>query len=369
MAKKIAKKKGRFSGKIKNAIERKAARRSNFGYLKLPKGISLFKEEEGKVKLDIIPYIVSSNNHPDKESGAEKGEQWFCLPFKIHRNIGSDNDKVVCPTTFGKKCPICEYRAKLLRSGNAKKEETDALRPSNRVLYNVIPIDHKKLDAVPHLWDVSEYAFQDLLDNEINENEQYEDFADIEIGNTLQIRFAEEKVGKNAFCKANRIDFLERDEQYDESILKKVADLDKTLIVLSYEELEQKFLEMESSDSVDDDDDDIIDEDDDDIVSRKKKSSSNKKKAVKDDEDDEYEDEDEDDEYDDEDEDDDDEYEDEEDDEEDDEDEEEDDEEDEDEDDDDEEDDDEDEDDDEPAPLKRSLKKPSQGKTPVKRRR
>ena len=248
----------------------------------------------------------------------------------------------MCPTTFGKKCPICEYRAKLLRSGNAKKEETDALRPSNRVLYNVIPIDHKKLDAVPHLWDVSEYAFQDLLDNEINENEQYEDFADIEIGNILQIRFTEEKVGKNAFCKANRIDFLERDEQYDESILKKVADLDKTLIVLSYEELEQKFLEMESSEYDDDDDDDIIDEDDDDdIVSKKKKSSSNKKKAVKDDdedEDDEYEDEDdedEDDEYEDED----DEYDDE------------------DEDEDDDEDEDEDEDDDEPAPLKRSLKK------------
>lgn len=365
MAKKVAKKKGRFSGKIKNAIERKAARRSNFGYLKLPKGISLFKEEEGKVKLDIIPYIVSSNNHPDKESGAEKGEQWFCLPFKIHRNIGSDNDKVVCPTTFGKKCPICEYRAKLLRSGNAKKEETDALRPSNRVLYNVIPIDHKKLDAVPHLWDVSEYAFQDLLDNEINENEQYEDFADIEIGNTLQIRFTEEKVGKNAFCKANRIDFLERDEQYDESILKKVADLDETLIVLSYEELEQKFLEMESSDSVDDDDDDIIDEDDDDdMVSKKKKSSSNKKKTVKDEDEDDEED---DDEYED-DEDDDDEYEDEDDDDED-EDEEEDDEEDEDEEDDEEDDEDEDENDDEPAPLKRPLKKPSRGKTPVKRRR
>ena len=149
---------------------------------------------------------------------------------------------------------------------------------------------------------MEEYAFQDLLDNEINENEQYEDFADIEIGNTLQIRFTEEKVGKNAFCKANRIDFLERDEQYDESILKKIADLDKTLIVLSYEELEQKFLEMESSDSVDDDDDDIIDEDDDDdIVSRKKKSSSNKKKAVKDDDEyDDDEDDDDDDEYEDE---------------------------------------------------------------------
>ena len=356
MAKKA--KKSRFAGKIKKSIEKKAASRGNFGYLQLPKGVSLFKEEADKrIQFDIIPYIVSDKNHPDRESGAEKGEQWFCRPFKVHRNIGANSDTVVCPTTFGKKCPICEYRAKLLKKGNADKKELDALRPSSRVLYNIIPKGNKKIEEKVHIWDISNYCFQELLDTEVAEKEKYEAFPDLECGFTLDVRFSPETVGKSKpFGKANRIDFETRDKQYDESILDEVADLDKVLNLKSYEELEKMFLEMDDSDMADDDDD--IEDDD---TPKKKKSSKKKPVEDEDDEDDDEEDEeDEDDDEDDEDEDEDDEDDDDEDDEDEDEDDE-----------DDEDEDDEDDEDEEPAPKKGKGKKPApkSSKSPIKKRK
>ena len=297
MAKKKIKK-GRFSGKVRKSIERKAAKRGNYGYLQLPKGIPVFKEEEGKMQFDILPYVVSDKNHPDKESGAEKGEQWFCRPFKIHRNIGADNEKVVCLTSIGKKCPICEYRAKLLKAGKPK-EETDALRPSARMLYNVQPKDHKKLEDKPHIWDVSEFAFTNLLETEVSEKEKYEDFADLEIGYTLEVRFIEDAVGKNKFVKANRIDFEERETQYDEEkALETVADLDKVLSILSYEELEKKFLEMDASDEADEDDE--IEEDDEPKSKKKRKKKQPEPEEEEEDDDDDEEDDDDDEEDDDE---------------------------------------------------------------------
>jgi len=282
---KKAKKKGRFSGKIKGAIAKKASTRGNYGYLKLPKGISIFKEDPKKrLMMDIIPYIVSVNNHPDKENGAEKGEQWYYRPFKIHRNIGADNEAVVCLTSIGKKCPICEYRAKLMKQGNADKKETDAIRPSSRALYNIKPKDKKAEDAI-HIWDISEYCFQDQLETEVSENEKYENFPDLEDGLTLNIRFSSETVGASKpFAKANRIDFEERDEPYDESILEEVADLDKVLNILSYEELEKKFLEMTEEDDADEDDD--VDDDDEDEEEAPKKKAKKKVKAPEPDDDD-----------------------------------------------------------------------------------
>ena len=128
MAKK--KRKGNFRNKIRRDVERQETASSSYGYLNLPSGVSVFNPEPGsRVKMDIIPYEVTDTNHPDKfedEQIAVAGDLWYKRPFKIHRNVGSGNDSVVCPTSFGKKCPLCEYRAKRLKEG-APKEEIEEL--------------------------------------------------------------------------------------------------------------------------------------------------------------------------------------------------------------------------------------------------
>lgn len=244
MAKKT--RKSRFSGRVAKNLQSKV---NAYGYLNVPTGTTVFKEEHGKrVRFDIIPYVLSDNNHPDKSefNPLEPGDQWYRRAFKIHRNVGPNNETVVCPTSIGKRCPICEYRAKLFKEGNATDEELKALRTSTRILYNIVPIGHEKFEQKPHLWDISEFNFEALLEEELKEDESFEIFPDIEEGYSLYVRFSSETIGTSKpFAKASKIDFEERDEQYTEAILDKVADLDKVLQVKPYEQLEAMFFEME----------------------------------------------------------------------------------------------------------------------------
>lgn len=244
----MTRRKSSFRGKVGRDVQKQEQASSSYGYLNIPKGISLFKEEGGsRVSLDIIPYIVTDEKHMNRDDEYEvaiPGELWYKKPFFIHRNIGPQKDSVVCPTTWGKRCPICEYRAKQFKEG-ADKEVTDALKTSLRNLYVVVPLDHKKLDEKPHLWDISQFLFQELLNKEVKEDEAYEDFPDLENGMTLKVRFDSVSLGTNKFAETSRIDFKERDYKYDEEFLEEIPDLDSVLKEYSYKELEKMFFELE----------------------------------------------------------------------------------------------------------------------------
>lgn len=246
------KKKSSFAGKVaKNAQESKALGAS-YGYLNLPRGVSVFSPTPGgRTYFDLLPYMVTDPSHPDRNDDLEiatPGTLWWKRPFKTHRNIGSGNDSVVCLTSVGKRCPICAYRAEMIKKGEGK-ELTDALKPSLRNLYVVVPKKDKKFEEKPHIMDISQFLFQNLLAEELSENEEYEIFPDLEEGLTLRVRWDSKTLGGGKpFAEANRIDFEERDASYDESILDDVPNLDEVLQILSADQLERKFFEMEDED-------------------------------------------------------------------------------------------------------------------------
>lgn len=238
------KRKTNFAEAIDDAIQKSERSGATYGYLQLPKGISVYSPDAKgcKVTLDIIPYEVTSDHHPE---GAAKGDLWWRLPYFVHRNIGASNDTVVCPTSIKQRCPICEYRAKRIKA-QAPREETRALKPSERNLFVVVPLDDRKLKDQICIFDISKYLFTELLLKEAKENPEYKNFADLEEGYSVKIRFESQTIDNSQpFAKASRIDFVERDQQYDESILEDVPALDEMLIMLSFEELEAKFWEME----------------------------------------------------------------------------------------------------------------------------
>lgn len=255
----MRKSKSSFRDKVTQDVQRQKKAESSFGYLSLPKNVSTFSPDPGsKVLMDIIPYTVTDPKHPDRNAEAEiavPGELWYRRPFKIHRNVGSDNDTVVCLASIGAKCPICEHRAKRANAKDVEKEELDALRPSNRVLYVVIPIGIRKVEEVPHIMDISHYNFQKLLNEEVEEKEEYADFPSLDSGYTLRVRFDSKTVGNSKpYAEASRIDFEERDQQYDESILDDVPNLDKVLVIMDYETLKAKFFELDTDEATGDDD-------------------------------------------------------------------------------------------------------------------
>jgi hypothetical protein len=230
------------------------AQSSQYGYLNLPQGATLFKEEpDSKVMMDFLMYEITDKHHPDLSENLVVGDLWYRKPFKVHRNIGVDNEAVVCPTSIGKPCPICEYRSKRIKEG-APKEEVDPLKASQRDLYVVVPIDNKKYEAKPHIWDISQFNFQKMLNDEIGEDEDRAVFSDMEEGLTLKIRFGSKTIGSSkAFAETTRIDFLERDKKYDEKTLKEIPNLDEVLNIMDYKQLELKFMEISDDDTEDED--------------------------------------------------------------------------------------------------------------------
>ena len=243
------KKRSKFKGKVAADTQRQKTAGAQYGHLNLPKGVSVFKVEPGgRASFDVIPYEVTDPNHMDrndKHEVATPGELWYKKPYKLHRNVGVQNDAVVCPTSSGQRCPICEYKAARLKEG-VEYDEVKELRPSLRNLYLVIPKGMKDYDEKVHVWDISQFCFQDILNDELAEEDDYGVFPDLEEGMTLRVRFSAEKLGKNPFAKASRIDFEERDQQYHEDLLKKLPNLDEVLTMSDYATLEAKFFELET---------------------------------------------------------------------------------------------------------------------------
>jgi len=273
----MKKTKSRFRGKVSKDVQRQQSAASSYGYLQLPKGVNVFSAKPGSrnVLLDILPYEVTDAKHPDRDDENEiavPGTLWFKRPYWVHRNVGSGNDTAVCPLMSAKKpCPICEYRSKLQKKG-ADAEEIKALRPSKRNLYVVVPLNDREEEATPHIFDISDYNFQKLLNEEIQTDESYEVFPDLEEGLTLKVRFDASTIGNSKpYAEASRIDFKER-EPYEESILDEVPNLDVVLTILPYDELNAKFFEVDTEEVGED----LEDEDDEEVKrpARKAKTSA-----------------------------------------------------------------------------------------------
>jgi hypothetical protein len=233
-----------FRGKVRTDGERSA--KADSSYLNLPRGIKLYNVETDarKVKLDILPYTISDPNHPCKDvvnKIALKGDLWYRRPIKVHRNVGQGNAKVICPTSVGGKCPICEYQKKRFNEG-APKDETVPMYPQQRSLYIVIPDGEDDI----YVWDMSNKMFQDMLIEELKESPENEIFPDLEEGKTLEMRLKWKTIGEKGkpFPEVTNISFLDRDP-YKESILDEVPDLDTILIVKSYDEIKNLFFELD----------------------------------------------------------------------------------------------------------------------------
>jgi hypothetical protein len=271
------KKKSRFSGAVSsNAVKQKE--KSNFGYLNLPEGVSMFKIDSGKsMFFDILPYEVTDKNHPDKKAIALTDGLWYRRPFLVHSiPNGEHTDKVVCPTSFGKPCPICEY-VKQMKDAGTSFEELKPFKAKERNLYVVIPYGHKEMEEKPYIWDDTQWYFQKMLNDELAENSDNECFPDLENGLMLKVRFSDDTYNNKPAPKPTRIDFKDREEnggqQYTEKILKKIPNLDEVLIVLSYKELEMKLSGIEDSDLDESENKDAV------------KAFDRKKKPIKDDDD------------------------------------------------------------------------------------
>lgn len=207
-------------------------------YRKYDGEVKFFNPTEGKHRINIIPYVIKSKNHPLVKSGeAEIGEKDYVLDFFTHRGVGPGEKTVLClKNTFGKPCPICEQASALRKAG--KEKEAGALKPSRRVVYNIQDLKEPEKLKV---FETSHYLFEKELIEEARDDDEggFIDFADEEEG--MEIKFRASKVSKNnmEFTEFKSFSFEDRDEPIDKKLLDSAISFDELLTVPTYEEVEK----------------------------------------------------------------------------------------------------------------------------------
>lgn len=227
--------------KVKNRAQEREST-AGAGWMNIDGDVEFFNPKKGRNTFDILPYEVTVDNHPEVAAG----ELWYQRTVWIHYGIGAEEKSYICPLkTIGKKCPICEHRAQLMKDPDADEDAIKDLKPRERELFNV------RHDDTIKLFTFSYHLFGKQLEEEVREgSDEYAGFADLEDGYTLKVRFSEKKFGGNKFLEASRIDFTQKDDE-DESVLNDVFNLDEILHILSYKDLEKVYWELAEQESED----------------------------------------------------------------------------------------------------------------------
>jgi hypothetical protein len=288
----------KMAEKVKSWSSDQEKKGSGANDFKLPRDVSFFKphkvNQDDKFiinRLDLVPYIVTVDNHPK----AKKGEPYWTKKFYRHRGLGADHRmSLICPSTIGKPCPICDFRRELAKEKGWKDDEVSQLRAQEVDLFNVM--DKDDLSKGVQLYSVSFGNFGKKFKEEIDaEPDNIYCVLPTKEGKTLIARFTEEKFGSGTYFECSKLDFKNRKEDIDEKYLKQAIDLDVLPIIKSFQEIEAILLGLEGTEkkkeedkeedlneddkkSNDDDDDEKLEEDE---TEDEPEDKSEKKKTMK----------------------------------------------------------------------------------------
>ena len=206
---------------------------------KVENDIVFFKPKKGKNSINIIPYIISSPDHPlVKDKTFKIGEQDYLMDLWIHRRVGPTEVDALClKKNYGKACPICEEASKYYDKG--MKDEGKALAASRRVWYNIIDVNDP--DKGLQVFSTSHFLFEhELIEEALNgdNGDEMVDFADISDGKVIEFRGAEKSLNKNDYLEYKSFKFVDREEALDESLMDDAISFDSLMVVPTYEELE-----------------------------------------------------------------------------------------------------------------------------------
>ncbi len=249
-------KRKRVSKEQTKANAEKGGRGGN-DWFKLPDGVGRWiPEKAGRFSINVLPYEVAIKNHPDD---VEKECLWYKLPFMVHHGVGAANESVVCPRSLGKPCCICDERDRLYKEDSDKNEDIiQALKPQKFVAYNIKSQEDEDRVDIMHL---SRGKFATTLEGELKDpdNEEHLAFFDVnENGRTLRVRFSDASFTNSKgvtakYLEATKIDFRQRDEMDEDTVLNKTVCLEEALIIMEHDALKKMFLQEDDDADGDDD--------------------------------------------------------------------------------------------------------------------
>lgn len=222
--------------------------------------VVFYKPEEGRNRINIIPYIIKTKNHPMVKSGdLEVGDKDYLMDIYTHKNIGASESSVIClKKTYGKPCPICEQAELFKKQG--KEEESKALKATRRVFYNVQDLKDGKLK----IFETSHFLFEkELIDEARDGEEGFVNFADEDEGKEISFKATKEKKGKIEYLAFKSFRFEDRDEPLNSDLIENAVSFDEIMNVPTYEQVEKILFgsdeddEGEESDELEDDEEEV----------------------------------------------------------------------------------------------------------------
>lgn len=201
--------------------------------LAIPKGLEPYELKAGQpLMFDIIPFLAGLS-YGVKNPRADPGFQHWERQFSVHNvpNAAGKSDRYCCLYENWKEtCPVCQYR-----NGLSDKELADKLRPQQRHLFLVneypgrAPGPKNPLKLLNTVFYNRKLGFGEQLKVSINSyrghNAEELDPSDLNDGVTLCVTVVDEK-----YKQVGRIDFVERQYAYPESVLEHGYCLDEFLI-------------------------------------------------------------------------------------------------------------------------------------------
>lgn len=209
--------------------------------INLPGHIGQWKfDRTGLFKIDIVPYEASK--------GDKSGKEGFLVPYLAYEahEIGPDNERWCCPERMANKpCPVCKFQRKLKVDPHASEDRIKALYPRKRRIYLFRDRDDKERRLFAYETGVKK-SFGEVIDQAMEfggEDENFDNFHDPEEGYWLSINVVEDTFNGNKYNKPALVQFQKRTKPMPDDLLDKAPSMTDLLVIPSYEELEQMFLE------------------------------------------------------------------------------------------------------------------------------
>lgn len=196
-------------------------------------GLKLYKLKEGKNVFDIVPYNASENHFFVKTGRVDVGDVLFNVDVYIH---ALQTGNIVCRRQYDEICPHCEE----IKNSQEKKWA------KRRNLYIV----RYKGDNGEYQFGLLNMAFKGFGDKLINEIQDYVSEnknhpMDWENGCSVVVRGVKDTWEGKDFIKADKIDFIPRQDKFDSQCEKYSMDL--TEFFNSENPKEEKKVDVEES--------------------------------------------------------------------------------------------------------------------------
>lgn len=201
----------------------------------LPKFYKAKEGDDTPNKIVIVPYEIKSKLHPWVHAGKRKiGDLAYVLDVKVHQKVGPGEVSVLCPSNYGKSCPLCEAEKSWEGRG---KDDQNPFKAKRRVYYNVLDMSDPE-DGLK-VFDVSHYYFEkELISAAARKGADGRPvpFANVKDGKTIKFFGVKKTTGKFPSIEFKDFEFVDRKVDIVDYVEKAIS-FDELLTLHTYDEI------------------------------------------------------------------------------------------------------------------------------------